>query len=109
MKVIVINLSLEEYLDKIKPYLRDIIIDLQESDTWKIQLTIAISFFCPKDVDKERVTQSKSNKTKFTLYNDGNEVVDELFETLHPRYQGNLEKPIRAGDFVFSLVLLQMS
>ena len=29
------NLSLEEYLNKSKPYLRDIIIDLQESDTWK--------------------------------------------------------------------------
>ena len=27
------NLSLEEYLYKIRPYLRDIIIDLQESDT----------------------------------------------------------------------------
>ena len=34
------NLSLEENLDKIKPFLSDVIIDLQESDTWKIQLTI---------------------------------------------------------------------
>ena len=30
------NLSKKEYLDKIKPYLRDIIINLQKSDTWKI-------------------------------------------------------------------------
>ena len=29
------NLSLEEYLNKSKPYLTDIITDLQESDTWK--------------------------------------------------------------------------
>ena len=28
------NLSLDEYLNKIKPYLRNIIIDLQNSDTW---------------------------------------------------------------------------
>ena len=28
--------SLREYLDKIKPYLKDIIFDLQESDAWKI-------------------------------------------------------------------------
>ena len=27
------NLSVKEYLDKIKPYLRDIIINLQKSDT----------------------------------------------------------------------------
>ena len=30
------NLSVKEYLDQIKPYLRDIIINLQKSDTWKI-------------------------------------------------------------------------
>ena len=33
------NLSIDEYLNKIEPYLRDVIIDLQSSDTWKIQLT----------------------------------------------------------------------
>ena len=49
------NLSLEEYLYKIRPYLRDIIIDLQESDTWKIQLTIAINFVSSKDPEEERV------------------------------------------------------
>ena len=38
------NLSLDEYLNKAGPYLRNIIIDLQNSDTWKIQLTIAINF-----------------------------------------------------------------
>ena len=30
------NLSLEEYLNKIELYLRNIIIDLQNSDAWKI-------------------------------------------------------------------------
>ena len=30
------NLSVKEYLDKIKPYFRDIIINLQKCDTWKI-------------------------------------------------------------------------
>ena len=30
------NLSLDEYLKKIEPCLRDIIFDLQNSDTWKI-------------------------------------------------------------------------
>ena len=34
------NLSAKEYLGKIKPYLRDIIINLQKSDKWKIQLTV---------------------------------------------------------------------
>ena len=35
---------LDEYLYETKPYLKDIIIDLQSSDTWKIQLTITIKF-----------------------------------------------------------------
>ena len=29
------NLSVKEYLDKVKPYLRNIIINLQKYDTWK--------------------------------------------------------------------------
>ena len=41
-------LSVEEYLDKIRPYLKDIITDLKKSDTLKIQLTITIIFFLPK-------------------------------------------------------------
>ena len=32
--------------------MRDIIIDLQSSDTWKIQLTIAINFISSKDTEK---------------------------------------------------------
>ena len=35
---------LEEYLNKTKPYLRDIIVGFQESDTKIIQLTITINF-----------------------------------------------------------------
>ena len=34
---------------------------------------------------------SRSENITFTLYNDANEVVDELFETLRSRYQGYSE------------------
>ena len=46
------NLSVKEYLNKIKPYLRDIINNLQFSDTWKNQLTIAINFISSKMLKK---------------------------------------------------------
>ena len=36
-------MSVKWYLDKIIPYLRDITINFQKSDTWEIQLTIAIN------------------------------------------------------------------
>ena len=61
------NLSLDEYLNKIKPYLRNIIIDLQISDTWKIQLTIAINFISSIDVEKEHVMHSRSDNINLRL------------------------------------------
>ena len=41
---------------KIRHYLRYILIDLQESDTWKIQLTIAINSVSSKDAEEDRIT-----------------------------------------------------
>ena len=79
------NLSIKEYLDKIKPYLRDIIINLQKSDTWKTQLTTAI--ISSKNVDEERVMHWKSNNIEFMSYHNANEVVNELFESLLLKYQ----------------------
>ena len=50
--------------------------------------------------------QSKSNNVKFTSYNDANEAVDELFESLRSRYQGNLETSMEASEFIFDSVQL---
>ena len=85
------NLSQDEYLNKIEPYLRNIIIDLQNSDTKKIQLANAINFISSKDVEEDCVMHSGSNNIKCTSYNDVNGVVDELFEPLRSRFQENLE------------------
>ena len=60
----------------------DKIINRQKSDTWKIQLTIAINFLSSKDVDEESVMHSKGNNIEFMSYDDANEVVNELFESL---------------------------
>ena len=71
--------------------MRDIINDLQNSDSWKIQLTIEIKFISSNDAEKERTMHSKRENIKFTYYNYATKVVDELFESLRSRYQGNLE------------------
>ena len=39
------TLSVQEYLTKTRPYLKDIINNLKKSDVWKIQLTIANNLF----------------------------------------------------------------
>ena len=46
------NLSIEEYLNRIKLCLMDIVIDLQKSDICKIQLTIAMNFISSKMLKK---------------------------------------------------------
>ena len=52
---------------------------------------------------------SRGDNVKFTSYNDANIVVDELFESLCSRYQGNLETSMRERDFIFdSLQLMDM-
>ena len=43
------------------------IIELQESDTQKIQLTITVKFISSKDAEEECVMYSKSSNIKFML------------------------------------------
>ena len=76
--------------------MRDIIINLQKSDTWEIQLTI----------DEQRVMHSKSNNVEFMSYDNVNEVVNELFQSLLSRYQIDLETSMRGNDFIFDLIQL---
>ena len=79
------------------------IIDLQSSYTWKIQLTNAIS---SKDNQEGRLMYSTNNNIKFTTYNEVNEIVNEHFESPRSKYQNNLETPMRASDFIFDSVKL---
>ena len=75
MKVKVIETK--QYLNEITPYLKDIINNLKKSDTWKIQLTIAINFISSKDNDEEHVMNSKSDRVK------GSEFVFDYFHLLY--------------------------
>ena len=79
--------------------MRNIIIDLEISDTWKIQLIITINFIPSKYAEEERVINSSSSNIKFTPYNDANDVVDELFKSPRSGYQENLETSIKESDF----------
>ena len=76
------DLSLDEYLNKIKPHLGNITIDFQNSDVWKIQLPVAVNFISPNDSKKKRVTHWSSDNTKFTPHSDANDVFEKLFQSL---------------------------
>ena len=51
---------IKEYLDKIKPYLKNIINYFRKFHSKKIQLIISNNFISSKDTDKERVMHSMS-------------------------------------------------
>ena len=63
------SLSLNEYLNKIKTHLKNIIKDLQHL---KIQLTAAFNFTSLKDANEEREMYVMSGNVKFKFYNDVN-------------------------------------
>ena len=100
------NLSLDEYLNKSKPNLRNITIDLQNSDAWKVQLTIAVNFISSKNAQEERVMHSSSSSVKFTPDSDANGFIDKLFNSHDSRYQENLEISRKGSDFIFGSVKL---
>ena len=79
--------------------MRNIIIGLQNSDIWKIQLVIAIKFISSKDAEEEHVTYSRGSNIKLTSNNDANKVVDELIQSLRSRYQGNFETSMKGTSF----------
>ena len=81
----------EEYLNKISPYLKDTINNLEKSDTWKIQLTVANGFISSIDNDKKCVMHSKSDKKKILMNVKADEVIEELFGSLTKKNQNNLE------------------
>ena len=85
------NLSVKEYLNEIKPYLKDIITDLQKSGTWKKQSTVSINSIFSKDTDQEHIMHLKSDNIEVITYDNVNEVTEETFELLLSRYKIGLE------------------
>ena len=68
------TLSVEEHLNRIRPYLKGII-NLEKYDTWKIQLTIAINFISSKDNGENRVMHLKSNNIEIMVNDEADEVI----------------------------------
>ena len=99
------TLSVEEYFNKIRPYLKDIINNLEKSNTWKIQLTIANNFISSIDNGEERVINSKSDNIEVMFNDEAVEVIKELFDLLKNRYQNKLES-MKGSKFFFDYVRL---
>ena len=55
------KLSIDEYFDTIRPYLRDMIDDNKARSEWKIQLVMRIIFVSFIDANETRVMHAKSD------------------------------------------------
>ena len=69
------TLSIKKYLDKTKPYLKDIKNNLRKSDKLKIQLTITTNYISSKDTGEEGKVNSKINNMKIMMYDKADEVI----------------------------------
>ena len=67
MVTIILNIKVKTYFNKIRWYLKDILNNLKNSDSWKTQLTVAINFISSKNNDEERVMHSKSDNIEIMI------------------------------------------
>ena len=98
-------LSVEEYINEIRPYLKGIRKSLKKSDRWKIQLTITINFISSEfDNDEDRVMHSKSDNIEIMTSDEADEFIKKHFDSLKNRYQNNLES-MRGSEFAFDFII----
>ena len=76
----------KEYLDKIKPYLSNMIDNSMTQGEWKIQLIIfllkILKCFCSKDSEETRTMHTKSDNIETMIENETEEIIGELFQSL---------------------------
>ena len=75
-------LTVNEYLDMIRPYLVDMINEHKPKSEWKIQLAAVINFISSKpDSNETPIMHTKSNNVEIMIGSDTNEVVEELLKS----------------------------
>ena len=95
------TLSIEEYLDIIRPYLSDLIDKHKTQGEGEMHLTMAINFIFSKDSDETHTMHTKSDNIEIMMGRETDEIVEELFQTLLQRYQEGLEESVTGSEFVF--------
>ena len=92
------NLSPKEYLDMIRPYLRDMINDHKTRREWKIQLTMQINFISSEHSEEILCTMhTKSHNIDIMMGSETKQIIEKLFESLLQSYQKDLEESTRGS------------
>ena len=83
------TLSVWQYCNKTRSYLKDIVNNPKKSDSCKIQLTIANNFISSTDYDEDHVMYSKSETIEIMINDETDEVIKQLFRSLKNSYKDN--------------------
>ena len=70
------TLSVEDYLDEVRPYLNNMIDSHRSQGEWKVQLKKAINFFSSKDSEEIRTMHNKSNNIEILIGNETDEIIE---------------------------------
>ena len=79
--------------------------NLNNSDTWKVQLITANNFVSSIDNNEEHVMHSKCDNIEILINDEADEVIKELFDLIQNGYQNNL-KSMKGSEFAFDYVHL---
>ena len=100
------KLSLEDYFNEIRLYLKDMINNHKARGEWKIQLSMKINFVSSKDNKETRTMHTKSDNIEIMSGTEADDVINELSKSLFKRYQEVLETKMKGSDFIFERVEL---
>ena len=98
------KLSVNQYLNKIAPYLYDLINDHKIARRiWKIQINMHVNFISSRDTGETRIYYVWSDNVSIMQGGDTNAIIREIFKSFLHNYQQEL-KIIKGSDFVFESV-----
>ena len=93
-----------EYLNIIRPYLRDVIDNHKAYSERKIQSIMKINLISSLYIDELHIMHTKSDNIEIMNGIETKDIINELFKSFLGRYQENLETKMRGSSFVFESV-----
>ena len=102
------KLSVEQYLDMIKPYLSDLINENKTiktgSNEWKIQINMYVNFVSSNDTGETRITFVWSDNEEIKLGNETDDIIKRLINSFLNKYQNEGIILRNGSNFVFESV-----
>ena len=98
------RLSIDEYFDIVRPYLKDMIDSHKVRNEWKIQLSMQIIFVSFTDANETREKHTKSENITIMRGVETDDIINELFNTFRKRHQEGLETKMRGSSFTIERI-----